>query len=67
MQLSIIEYGRNVLGLENANSVEFDPNCENPMIYLIDQFIDQNGQKQLRTTNSTTCIVTGKQIGRAHV
>ncbi len=52
MQLSIIEYGRNVLGLENANSVEFDPNCENPMIYLIDQFIDQNGQKQLRTTNS---------------
>lgn len=52
MQLSIIEYGRNVLGLENANSVEFDPNCENPMIYLIDQFIDQSGQKQLRTTNS---------------
>ena len=25
MQLSIIEFARNVLGLEDANSVEFDP------------------------------------------
>lgn len=52
MQLSIIEYAKNVLGIEDANSVEFDKNCKNPMIYLIDQFIDQSGQKQLRTTNS---------------
>ena len=52
MQLSIVEYARNVLKLENPNSVEFDKNCKNPMIYLIDQFIDQSGQKQLRTTNS---------------
>ena len=52
MQLSIVEYARNVLKLENPNSVEFDKNCKNPMIYLIDEFIDQSGQKQLRTTNS---------------
>lgn len=52
MQLAIVEYARNVLKLENPNSVEFDSNCVNPMIYLIDQFIDQNGKKQLRTTNS---------------
>ena len=52
MQLSIVEYCRNVLGIEDANSVEFDENSENPVIYLIDEFIDQSGEKQLRTHKS---------------
>ena len=52
MQLSMIEFGRNVLGLEDANSVEFDENTANPMIYLIDEFIDASGSKQVRTTTS---------------
>lgn len=52
MQLAIIEYARNVLNLEGADSIEFDTNAKNPMIYLIDEFMDQSGQKQLRTTQS---------------
>ena len=52
MQLAIIEYGRNVLGLKDANSVEFDTKTPNPMIYLIDEFIDASGKKQIRTTKS---------------
>jgi len=52
MQLSIVEFARNVLGLEDANSVEFDKNTTNPMIYLIDEFIDASGSKQVRTTTS---------------
>ncbi|HEO97999.1 MAG: CTP synthase [Campylobacterales bacterium] len=52
MQLSIIEYGRNVLGLDDATSVEFDEKTKNPMIYLIDEFIDANGSKQIRTSTS---------------
>jgi CTP synthase len=52
MQLSIIEYARDVLGIEDANSVEFSEDTKNPMIYLIDEFIDASGQKQLRTTTS---------------
>ncbi|MDM5272590.1 CTP synthase (glutamine hydrolyzing) [Sulfurovum sp. zt1-1] len=52
MQLSIIEYGRNVLGLEDANSVEFSEKAKNPMIYLIDEFIDASGSKQVRTSTS---------------
>ncbi len=52
MQLSIIEYGRNVLGLEDVNSVEFKSDAKNPMIYLIDEFIDNTGKKQIRTTKS---------------
>ena len=52
MQLSMIEYGRNVLGIEDANSVEFDEHTANPMIFLIDEFIDAAGAKQVRTTTS---------------
>ncbi len=52
MQLSIIEFARNVLNLEEANSVEFNENTKHPMIYLIDEFIDASGNRQLRTTTS---------------
>ena len=52
MQLSIIEFARNVLGIEDANSIEFDADTKNPLIYLIDSFIDQSGDTQLRTHES---------------
>ncbi|MDD3054273.1 MAG: CTP synthase [Aliarcobacter sp.] len=52
MQLAIIEFAKNILGLEDANSIEFDPNTKNPLIYLIDEFIDQSGNKQIRTHES---------------
>ena len=52
MQLALIEFARNVLGLVDANSVEFDKNCKNPIVYLIDEFIDSSGNKQLRTHTS---------------
>ncbi len=52
MQLAMIEFARNVLGLQDANSMEFDENTKNPIIYLIDKFIDANGNKQLRTFTS---------------
>ncbi|MCK5768513.1 MAG: hypothetical protein KAH35_09105, partial [Candidatus Atribacteria bacterium] len=43
MQLAMIEFARNVLKIENANSVEFDENTPDPLIYLIDEFIDASG------------------------
>ena len=52
MQLTLVEYARNVLGYEGANSVEFDENTPYPMIYLIDNFLDQSGNTQLRTHKS---------------
>jgi len=52
MQLAVIEYARNVLEIEDANSIEFNANTANPLIYLIDEFMDQSGQKQLRTHKS---------------
>jgi len=52
MQLTLVEYARNVLGLEGANSIEFDENTPHPLIYLIDNFLDQSGGMQLRTHQS---------------
>jgi CTP synthase len=52
MQLTLVEYARNVLGLEGANSIEFNPETPHPMIYLIDNFLDQSGGQQLRTHKS---------------
>jgi len=52
MQLALIEFARDVLNLEDANSVEFNKECKNPIVYLIDSFIDAHGKKQLRTHQS---------------
>ncbi|WP_024791303.1 CTP synthase [Lebetimonas sp. JS032] len=52
MQLAVIEFARNVLGLKYANSQEFEPDTSEPVVYLIDEFIDANGQKQIRTHKS---------------
>ena len=52
MQLSMVEFARNVLKLSDANSVEFNENTSDPIIYLIDEFIDASGSKQVRTKTS---------------
>ncbi|MCV6607322.1 MAG: gamma-glutamyl-gamma-aminobutyrate hydrolase family protein, partial [Campylobacterales bacterium] len=52
MQLAMIEYARNVLKIKKANSQEFDENAKEPVIYLIDEFIDHEGGKQVRTHTS---------------
>ena len=40
MQVAVIEFARNVLGIKDANSGEFNENCENK---VIDFMPDQNG------------------------
>ncbi|MDZ4816212.1 MAG: CTP synthase [Verrucomicrobiota bacterium] len=36
MQIAVIEYARNVLGLEGANSIEMDPNTPHPVVHLLE-------------------------------
>ena len=45
MQVAVIEYARNVLGLDDANSTEMDPQTKNPVIALMEEQkrIDQMG------------------------
>ena len=46
MQLSVIEIMRNVLGVKNANTTEFDENCE-AVVGLMTEW-DKDGAKQIR-------------------
>lgn len=45
MQVAVIEFARNVLGMENANSTEMNPNTPHPVIALMEEQkkIDQMG------------------------
>jgi len=52
MQLVLVEFARNKLGLKGANSTEFDAKCKEPVVFLIDEFIDKKGNKQIRTQKS---------------
>ncbi|EMB16851.1 CTP synthase [Rhodopirellula europaea] len=50
MQTAVIEYGRNVLGLEKAHSTEFDKDTPHPVICLLDEqqnVIDLGGTMRL--------------------
>ncbi|EDO6579691.1 CTP synthase [Campylobacter coli] len=52
MQLALVEFARHVLKIEDANSNEFDDKCSNPIVYLIDEFMDASGKKQIRTAKT---------------
>ena len=52
MQLAMVEFARNVLGLKDATSIEFNSDTPNPLIFLIDEFIDASGSRQIRTSTS---------------
>ena len=52
MQVALIEFARHVAGLKNANSTEFDPDTENPVIALITEWQNRSGQLEQRTEKS---------------
>ena len=37
MQMAVVEFARNVLGLKDANSLEFDENTTNPVIHIMEK------------------------------
>ena len=37
MQVAVIEFARNVLGLQGASSTEIDPDCKDPVIFLMEE------------------------------
>ncbi len=48
MQLSVIEFARNVAGLEGAHSEEFDPQTPYPVIYWMSYWKDKENKIQRR-------------------
>jgi len=52
MQVALIEYARHVAGLTKANSTEFDPDTEQPVVALITEWQNHDGKIERRSENS---------------
>jgi CTP synthase len=52
MQLAVIEYARNVANLKDANSTEFNPEGPHPLVGLITEWQDADGQIEVRSEDS---------------
>lgn len=52
MQIAVIEYARHKCGLKNANSTEFDPKTNHPVVGLIEEWIDRDGTLEERDSQS---------------
>ena len=52
MQVAVIEYARNKLGLKDAHSTEFNKNTRHPVIALITEWIDAKGTVETRSESS---------------
>jgi CTP synthase len=52
MQVAVIEYARNKLGLKGANSTEFDKQAKDPVIALITEWQTADGQVEQRDEDS---------------
>jgi CTP synthase len=53
MQIAVIEFARNIAGMEGANSSEFDENTPYPVIYLMREWYDEKtGSIQVRDIDS---------------
>ena len=52
MQVALIEYARNMAGLAQANSTEFDPDTPNPVVALITEWQNHDGMIERRDADS---------------
>ena len=52
LQIAVIEYARNVVGLRGANSTEFNQETKYPVIGLISEWMDSGGKIEKRDENS---------------
>jgi CTP synthase len=52
LQAAVVEFARNVCGLEGANTTENDPNTPNPVIGLITEWLDKSGKVETRREDS---------------
>ena len=51
MQVAVIDFARNVLGLKKAHSSEFNPKTPDPVIALISEWLNQDGSIEQRDEN----------------
>ncbi|MGN0930494.1 MAG: CTP synthase [Thermoguttaceae bacterium] len=67
MQCAVVEYARNVLGMHDANSTEFDKDVEYPVICLMDeQRSVTNMGGTMRLGAQPTCLLAGSRAASAY-
>lgn len=67
LQVMVIEFARNVAGLERANSREFDSVCPHPVIDLMDEqrdVVDKGGT--MRLGRYPAKLLPGSQVARSY-
>ncbi|KOY61374.1 glutamine hydrolyzing CTP synthase [Photorhabdus heterorhabditis] len=52
MQVALIEFSRHVAGMEKASSTEFEPDCRFPVVGLITEWRDEDGNLEVRSEES---------------
>jgi CTP synthase len=52
MQLAVIEFARDVAGMSDASSTEFDQETEHPVVALITEWLDRDGKVEKRSADS---------------
>ncbi|MGC8719145.1 MAG: CTP synthase [Thermodesulforhabdaceae bacterium] len=48
MQLAVVEFARNVVGLQDAHSQEFNSHTPHPVVYLMREWFDYKSQQRIR-------------------
>jgi len=74
MQLAVIEFARDVAGMKDAHSTEFDGDTEHPVIALITEWIDRESRVEKRDAKSDlggtmrlggqTCVLAADSLAR---
>ncbi|MEZ5523799.1 MAG: CTP synthase [Pseudomonadales bacterium] len=52
MQVAVIEYARNVAGISDAYSTEFDANAKSPVVAMITEWVEADGTVATRNVDS---------------
>jgi len=67
MQIMVIEYARNILGLKDASSTEFSPETKTPVVSLLEEQVDiKTYGGTMRLGKSDTHLKPGSKIHAAY-
>jgi CTP synthase len=62
MQIAVIDFARNVLGLENANSTEFDPDSPDPVIHIMAEQVGITDKGATMRLGACPCTLTSGSL-----
>jgi CTP synthase len=67
LQCALVEFARNVVGLEDANTTEIDRNCRHPVVCMLDDQFDITHLGGTMRLGSYPCaLVEGSQANKAY-